>query len=299
MQIKETLPQVAESQFDLSTRLSAEHLKPFSAETTFTMQTALKVGKALRHIDVTKDIETKSEGVLNRVTLWDRTSSDIIRRELAFHFPSVPVLSEEVTEQPTDLLLLPELFVVDELDGTFNASQGINYYAISIGFVQHGQPKSGAIYFPPVDQLYYGEVGIGTFSDGSPAKQYEGKNLNEISITTNATYKAEDAHKHLKLLMATGSPRLTVCGATVLSLAEVALGRHALGFSLESKPWDKAAAQALVTAAGLDVRGIDGRPDPSILESDIVVGSARFLDQFIPLAQPLLREWGFAPKKSL
>lgn len=298
-EVRSTLPLVATTRFRLDRRLPGEHLKRFAPETVFAMQTALSVGHAFRNIDVEDGVETKAEGVLNRVTAWDRASGEIIRRELKAHFPNDPVLSEEVVEKPENLLSQPRLWVGDELDGTFNASQRISYYAVSIGFVRSGQPWSGAIYFPPVDQLYYGEVGVGTFSDGWPAKRYVGEKLSAVSITTNAAYKAEDAHKHLDLLRATGSPRLTVCGATVLSLAEVALGRHALGFSLESKPWDKAAAQALVTAAGLEVRGIDGRPNPSILESDIVVGDKRFIDQFIPLAQPLLQEWGFTPKQSL
>lgn len=296
---KNVLPLVDASQFQLDRRLPGEHLKRFAPETVFAMQTALSVGHVFRTIDVTEGVETKTEGVLNRVTAWDRASGEIIRRELKTHFPNDPVLSEEVVEKPENLLSQPRLWVGDELDGTFNASQMISYYAVSIGFVRSGQPWSGAIYFPPVDQLYYGEVGVGTFSDGWPAKRYVGEKLSEVSITTNAAYKTVDFHKHLDLLRVTGSPRGTVCGATVLSLAEVALGRHALGFSLESKPWDKAAAQALVTAAGLDIRGVDGRPNPSILEGDIVVGDKRFIDQFIPLAQPLLKEWGFAPKKSL
>lgn len=296
---KNVLPLVDVSRFQLERRLPSEHLQRFSPETVFAMQTALTIGRAFRDIDVGKGLETKAEGVMNRVSAWDRASSKIIRREIATRFPADSVLSEEVEELPDDLLTQKRLWVADELDGTWNASQGVGYYAVSIGFVQQGEPYSGAIYFPPVDQLYYGEIGVGTFSDGSPAKRYQEEKLSEVSITTNAAYKTADFHKHLDLLRATGSPRGTVCGATVLSLAEVALGRHAVGFSLESKPWDKAAAQALVVAAGLDVRGIDGRTNPSILESDIVVGDKRFIDQFIPLAQPLLREWGFTPKQSL
>lgn len=296
---KNVLPLVDVSRFQLDRRLPKEHLKRFAPETVFAMQTALSVGRAFRDIDVTQGVKTKDEGVLNLVTEWDNASRGIIRRELAAQFPNDPILSEEVETRPEDPMSKPRLWVVDELDGTFNASQEINYYAVSIGFVEKGIPRLGAVYFPPVDQLYYGEVGVGTFSDGSPAQPYQKGHLNEVSITTDCAYKMEDAQKYLKMLLKIGSPRFSICGATVLSLTEVALGRHALGFSLQSMPWDKAASRALATAEGLDVRGVDGRPNPSIMESDVVVGSKHFVDQFIPLAKPLLQEWGFTPKQSL
>lgn len=296
---KNVLPLIDVSRFQLDQRLSEVHLKRFAPETVFTMQTALSVGHAFRDIDVSQGVKTKDDGVLNRVTEWDNASRKIIRRALAAHFPNDPILSEEVETRPEDPMSQPRLWVVDELDGTFNASQGINYYAVSIGFVERGIPRLGAVYFPPADQLYYGEVGVGTFSDGSPARRYQEGNLSQVSITTDCAYKMEDAQMYLKMLLAIGSPRFSICGATVLSLTEVALGRHALGYSLQSMPWDKAASRALATAEGLDVRGVDGRPNPSIMESDVVVGSKHFVDQFITLAQPLLKEWGFQPKQSL
>lgn len=293
------LPKVPESRFDLGKRLTSEHLSRFSQETICAMRTVLMVGRALRSVEVAEKVATKNEGVLNLVTIWDETSRDIISAELKKHFPQDPLLSEEVEDKPKTPQILERLWVVDELDGTFNASEGINYFAVAVGFVKDGKAISGAIYFPPVDQLYYGEVGVGSFRDGLAVKKNTSVELSKSSITTNASYTFETADRHLEMLKACGSPRMTVCGATVLSLAEVALGRHGLGFALDAKPWDKAAPMALMHAAGVPVRGIDGRENVSIFDKDILVGNRRLIAQFLEAVKPLLRKWNFTPEENL
>lgn len=296
---KNVLPLIDVARFQLDQRLPAEHIEHFSPETVVAMRTILSVGRALRGIDVQHGVEMKSEGILNLVTQWDKTSGDIIRRELASSFPTDPILSEEVAQQPDNLLAQPRLWVVDELDGTFNASRGISYFAIAIGLVENGKPKCGAVYSPPLDQLFYGEIGFGSFLDGEKINVRKTAVLHASSIITNPTYKASDLHHHLDLLRVTNSPRVNVCGSSVMLLSEVAAGRHDLGFALELKPWDRAAVEPILIESGAEIRGVDGRTDTTILDSDIVVGSKDLVDQFIPLARPLLKEWGFAPKKSL
>ena len=279
------LPCVDLSRFNLEQRLSKEILNGLSSETLFAMRTVLTIGQSIRAVDVRKGVAVKSEGVLNLVSEWDRLSSEVVRRELKTHYPNDPLLSEEIEPKPSDPLKNPRLWVVDELDGTFNASRGINYYAIAIGFVKDGRPASGAVYFPPADQLIYGEIGVGTFLDETRVRVRDHGELAKASITTNASYQIETLHKHLALLVATRSPRVTVCGSTVMSLVEVALGRHELGFALDSKPWDRAAAEAIVIAAGGVVKGIDGR-ETTILDPDIVVGNEPLVYEFIKLSKP-------------
>src|SRR3990170_2395592 len=209
------LPCVDLSRFNLEQRLSKEILNGLSSETLFAMRTVLTIGQSIRAVDVRKGVAVKSEGVLNLVSEWDRLSSEVVRRELKTHYPNDPLLSEEIEPKPSDPLKNPRLWVVDELDGTFNASRGINYYAIAIGFVKDGRPASGAVYFPPADQLIYGEIGVGTFLDETRVRVRDHGELAKASITTNASYQIETLHKHLALLVATRSPRVTVCGSTV------------------------------------------------------------------------------------
>lgn len=271
------------------------HLNQFSQETQFAARTVLLVWKNIKNVSISGKIETKSEGVQNLVTIWDEISKETIQGQLKKHFPNDAVLSEETDPKPQDPLSKPRLWVIDELDGTFNASRDKKYFAIAIGFLKNGKPISGAVYSPSTNELFYGEIGVGAFLNGKQIHVRQADKLSTSSVTTNASYSVETAHRHLDILKALETPRFEVCGSTVLWLAEVAAGRHELGFNLDCKPWDRAAVEPILTQAGASIRGVDGRPT-TILDSDIVVGSGQLVDSFINTTMPLLIKWNFLPK---
>lgn len=295
---KTILPVLNPARFELDTRLSAEHLQRFSPETLFAMRTALKVGRAIRGVKVSdvSQVNTKAEGTQNLFTVADSLSRRTIQDELRTHYPHDLVLTEEVEPKPADPLTAPRLWVIDELDGSFNFSRQIKYYAVAIGFLKLGKPVSGVVYFPPTDELFYGEVGVGAFLDEMALGLRRESNLTNSSVTTNASYHTTISDRHLDLLKVTGTPRITVCGSTVMSLTEVVAGRHDLAFALDTKPWDVAAPWALLTALGEEPWGVDGRKI-TILDSDILFGNPALKMQFVNKANPLLKEWQFMPKR--
>src|SRR5665213_3172912 len=91
------------------------------------------------------------------VTLADLKSQSIIREKLVAAFPDEVILSEEDLEEERKALYEPDFsgFVIDPIDGTYNFKRDMRESAISIGYIENGQPVAGVIYDPYKDCLLY------------------------------------------------------------------------------------------------------------------------------------------------
>lgn len=219
------------------------------------------------------------------VTVADIKSQDLIRKELATAFPDVVIVSEEDSDKIRAQLGDTEFtgFVLDPIDGTYNFKRGMQESAISIGYIENGQPKIGIIYDPYKDESFEAEVGKGAFCNGQSIRVSEQASLEGASVATSNGYDYEAAARNFQRQIAiytkTGVMPWTSCpGSAVLVLAWVAAGRidaiHHTGF----KPWDNAAGILIVREAGGFVhtlKGVEARfTDSCILAASPGVGYA-------------------------
>ena len=113
----------------------------------------------------------KDDGSL--VTESDRWADNEIRSSIAKAFPDHAILSEENEHGFTDARWT---WVIDPLDGTTNFTRGIPLWGISIGLLYDGEPVFGYVYFPPVNQNFYGywagntglDLPTGAYLNGKP-----------------------------------------------------------------------------------------------------------------------------------
>ncbi|MCS7002856.1 MAG: hypothetical protein NZ518_08415, partial [Dehalococcoidia bacterium] len=120
-------------------------------------------------------IEVKGRG--NVATRADRASEATILAILQAEFPDHGVLAEE-----SGALAAPSRYrwVIDPLDGTYNFTIGVPFYAVSIALLEGDEPILGVVYDPVHDRLYWAEKGRGAHCDDTPL----------AVTTTNALAKA-------------------------------------------------------------------------------------------------------------
>src|SRR5262249_21452162 len=80
------------------------------------------------------------EGRANFVTAADAASERVILELIRAAFPADEILSEESRPDGEDPVHIPRLWVIDPLDGTNNFRFGRPYWAVSVGYVEDGEP---------------------------------------------------------------------------------------------------------------------------------------------------------------
>jgi myo-inositol-1(or 4)-monophosphatase len=239
-------------------------------------------GEAVRATPPAAGVAPK-EGRGNLVTAADAASERVILELIRAAFPADEILSEESRPEGEDLLHIPRLWVVDPLDGTNNFRFGRSYWAVSVGYVEGGELRAGAVYDPLRGELFFAESGRGASLNGVPIRVGGRADLASASVATDNCYDPAGARRNLELcLKIEPAPWLLVRGSAVLSLCEVACGRTDLYFHTSLKPWDTAAAFLIVREAGGQVARLDGTP-AGLLAAGAVAGNANLVGQCVRL----------------
>src|SRR5581483_8516778 len=97
-------------------------------------------------------IRSKSDN--SPLTDADLQSQALIMKDLATHFPNIPIASEELTHQENSSAMGDCFFIVDPLDSTKNFATGIPFFDVSIAFVKDGLPWVGVVRDPVHDVTY-------------------------------------------------------------------------------------------------------------------------------------------------
>jgi myo-inositol-1(or 4)-monophosphatase len=193
------------------------------------------------------------------VTAADKAAEQAVIDTIRAARPDDPILGEEGGSLPgtTDVQWL-----VDPLDGTANFVYGRADYAVSVGVRVSGEPVAGAIVRPGHRQWLAGDrLGVVTGRDGAdpddlPAFSLRAKDLSAALVSLGMPYDLQARRRVLAFAgeLAVHVRGIRVMGCAAGDLAAVTLGEIdvVLGFGLAE--WDVAGGEAIVLAAGGDVR---------------------------------------------
>jgi myo-inositol-1(or 4)-monophosphatase len=252
------------------------------------------------YIKSTEDRDhTDKSNTKDFVTVADIKSQDILRQELCKWFPDAVILSEEDTEEERRQLFNADFtgFVLDPIDGTYNFKRDMKESAISIGYIENGDPIVGVIYDPFKDELYTAEKGEGAYRNGVRIHVSAQAELAGASVATSNSYDGDamkrNLDRHLAIHSQTGEMPWTSCpGSGVLIMAWVACGRIDIYHHNGLKPWDNAAGFLLVREAGGVVQTLKGE-EAKFTTADILMGTPAVVDilrgVFTEIDQDLLK----------
>ncbi len=106
----------------------------------------------------------KTDGSL--LTEADIAMQQQLQTSLQAHWPSIPMLGEEMAEHEQTRLLTDKhtaVWIVDPLDGTSNYSSGLPFYSVSVALLYAGQIHLGVVYDPVRDECFTALRGQGAW----------------------------------------------------------------------------------------------------------------------------------------
>lgn len=245
---------------------------------------AKQAGNAIKNIHPKTSVSDK-DGRGNFVTEADKKSEEILINGISTYFPTDTILSEETasTLSTDELLHLPNLWVIDPLDGTADFRYERNHCAVSIGYIEHGKVLHGAVYNPFMNEWYVASKGKGAFRNEKIITVGTQTDITKSTVYTTNAYEPEQTTKHLEMLLKIQpSPWILIRGSAALQLCEIASGQADLCFSTVLRPWDVAGSYIILEEAGADIKDMTNNP-VSFLTSHIVTGNQTLVQQFLSI----------------
>ena len=246
-------------------------------------QAALAAGMFMKNSDERE--HTDKSNTKDFVTVADVKSQNILRAQLSKMFPGELILSEEDSEEDRKQLFESRFtgFVLDPIDGTYNFKRDMKESAISIGYIQDGEPVAGVIFDPFREEMYEAVKGGGAYRNTQPIHVSSHEVIEGASVATSNSYDdagmERNLKRHLAIYEQTGHMPWTSCpGSGVLILAWVACGRIDAYHHNGLKPWDNAAGFLIIREAGGIVESLHGGDakftESAMLASNRPIGEA-------------------------
>ncbi|MEX0845364.1 MAG: histidinol-phosphatase [Balneolaceae bacterium] len=214
------------------------------------LDTAVEIAKIGGHHTLkyfNKNVEVLSKSDDSPVTIADKETEQIIRKEIQKRYPDHGIIGEEFgrTNEGSNIQ-----WVLDPIDGTKSFIHGIPFYTTLIGILIDNEPQVGIIYAPALDELCAAAIGLGATLNGKPCKVRETKNLADATfLMTEIRYFKELGQQELfeELLAKT---KLHRTWGDAYGHLMVATGRADLMYDPELNIWDAAALLPVVQEAG-------------------------------------------------
>jgi len=160
-----------------------------SKELDTAIKAALQAGLVLEHHFET-DIFKQLKEDKSIVTLADRESEEVIKKNIFDIFPKHSILGEEtgMTQNENDYV-----WYIDPIDGTRNFANHIPVFAVSIALAFKKELIMGVIYNPATKTLFYAEKGKGAYCNDK--RIFVSKDDISHSIITASRGKGENSEK--------------------------------------------------------------------------------------------------------
>ncbi len=199
-------------------------------------------------------IEKKEDG--SPVTQADKLANRFIIDKITEIFPNDSIVSEE----DFPIIKNNRTWYIDPIDGTKGFIKRNGHFAIHIGFCENDQPTLGIVYWPVVNDLYYGIISQGAWRENSRGI-IELKNKKIIKDYLIATTNGDSPTEELKEIF----KKLNVkefhnSGSEGLRLMKIAENRSDIRISekIGTNTWDLCAPHAIFKAAGGEILFMDG-----------------------------------------
>jgi histidinol phosphatase-like enzyme (inositol monophosphatase family) len=200
--------------------------------------------RSLAYFNAGVDVEHKGDDT--PVTRADREAEHVIREVLAKYFPTHGILGEE--HGKTDGGDPDYTWIVDPIDGTKSFIHGVPLYGSVVGCVVKGEPRVGAVYLPPLGEMFAAAEGLGATWNGRRCR------VSTVDKLADATLLAGSITRSIKRSDAYGiladRVRLNRGWGEVFGYMLVASGRAEVMLDPQISIWDIAGVAPIIREAG-------------------------------------------------
>ena len=200
--------------------------------------------RSLAYFNAGVDVEHKGDDT--PVTIADREAETLIRSTIAKFFPTHAILGEEhgksIGGDPD------YTWIVDPIDGTKSFIHGVPLYGSVVGCVVKGEPRVGAVYLPPLGDMFAAAEGLGATWNGRRCRVSEVDKVEDATILAGSITRAmarSDAYEILS-----NRCRLNRGWGDVFGYMLVASGRAEVMLDPTISIWDIAGVAPIVREAG-------------------------------------------------
>lgn len=146
-------------------------------------------------------------------------------------------------------------FIIDPLDGTTNFASGINYFCVSIAYVEEESITAGIVFDPNLDIYYLAQKGKGAYkkmSNKSQRLKVRKRKLKNCLVAVHLTSKTDVRDKDIKTLakLFPQVRQMRMMGSAAYDSCHVADNVFSVYINGHSYIWDIAAAYLIIKEAG-------------------------------------------------
>lgn len=203
-----------------------------------------------------KDINIISKEDDSPVTIADRETEQVMRREIQNRFPDHGIIGEEYGQTNEESNIT---WVLDPIDGTKSFIHGVPFYTTLIGVLIDDEPVVGIINAPALDELCAAGIGLGATLNGEPCRVSETKDLNEATflMTEIDRFRLMGQQELFQELL--DRTKLHRTWGDAYGHMMVATGRADLMYDPELNIWDAAALLPVVKESGGFFSDVNGK----------------------------------------
>ena len=201
---------------------------------------------------------TKSTGT-DIVTKFDRAAEAEIVARLRLARPDDAIVGEEGT---ADSGTSGYSWFIDPIDGTTSFVYDLPTWSCSVGVGYEGTMLAGAVYVPPLDELFDAALDHGARLNGDPIAASAERDLSLALVATGFSYHADARRAHAERLsrMIAAIRDVRRMGSAAIDLCFVAAGRLDVYFEQHLNSWDAAAGELIAREAGAITSDFSGGP---------------------------------------
>jgi myo-inositol-1(or 4)-monophosphatase len=198
-----------------------------------------------------KENKIKEKGERDFTLTADLEAEKYLIELIKKNFPEDGILSEEIGETKGSS---GYRWIVDPLDGTVNFKSGIPYFCVSIAIEKNDQIASAFVFNPINEQLYYAELGKGSYLNNKPIKVSTTNKIKKFLMSYSTSHHRDHdtiikgSRSFKNLLLNCRAVRLM--GSSILDLCNLANGVFDGLIKVGGNYWDIAAGCLIVEEAG-------------------------------------------------
>ncbi|WP_157818110.1 inositol monophosphatase family protein [Candidatus Thiodictyon syntrophicum] len=188
----------------------------------------------------------------------DIQSEELIISLLTDQYPSIPVISEEMTAKPN--WAQDTVWIVDPLDGTNNFAVGIPYIAVSICLRSRQRLLVGVIHDPITSHTYVARLSAGATCDGNRLHLDAAKSMQAATVSLVTGYSISDRKmgETAYLALSRRARRVVTMWAPAADLARIADGQLDAMVCFNALFGDVCSGLLLISEAGGVITNLDG-----------------------------------------
>ena len=212
----------------------------------------MKASRSLiRDFGEIENLQVSEKGPGDFVTSADKRTEKILIDELRKAHPEYGFVTEE--SGILNKSNIKNRWIIDPIDGTMNFLNGIPQFAISIGYEEEGEIKSGVIFNPITNEMFCAEKGNGAYLNNSRIRVSKKKKIKDALLVTGGpkgASKIKDKIFSEYIKISNNVSNVRKFGSAALDIAYVACGRFDGYWQRELNYWDIAAGIIILKEAG-------------------------------------------------